>query len=439
MCFRFVTRFAYLQFLRKALPVFFERRSSKRSSGSTRSALLALAVPLVLASCSASDKYPQDGFSPGSERGPYPRTINSIAHPTFIIAGVVGVFVYALVLYTVIKYRRRTEDAVPVQVHGNKFVELASVGLASLLLIGVGVPATGIFIDSRATVKDAMDITVIGHRWWWEYRYSAVGDQLTTSFPRDIDDPDDVEAAKAENREAKNIYGIPKDDRAVLVNAGELHIPEGRDIRLNIMSMDVIHNYWVPKLSGKIYAIPGKVNYLNIKADVGLAKPGKPYFLYGQCAEFCGTSHANMRFKVVVQTKADFAKWKAEQMGPVKLAKVPTKLADGTVNLASLTEKEQLVYQGEQLFNGSGACSSCHYQNSSKGWDPTVDAGKIGPNLTHIGSRKHFAGAIAPLDEKNLTAWLRNPQEFKPGSLMVIRSLKDDEITALVAYIKSLT
>jgi cytochrome c oxidase subunit II len=428
--------------------VFFEPRPIHRdadqpgqASGFRRTRRLlplvsALALPLILSACAANA--PQDGFTPGSERGPIPRAINRVAHPTFIIAGVIMVLVYVLVLYTVVKFRRKDDDAVPMQVHGNKMVEIASVGLASLVLIGLGIPATATFLDQRATPKDAYEITVIGHQWWWEYRYPAQGDKLTTSFPRDLVLPDEAKAAKAEKREPKHYYGIPKDSVPVMVNANELHIPEGRNVVLAITSMDVLHNYWVPKLSGKIYAIPGRVNHLNIKADVGLAKPGKPYFIYGQCAEFCGTSHANMRFKVVVQTKADFDAWMANQQKPAVAAKAPTKKADGTEDFTSLTEQEALVYKGETIFKGSGACSSCHYQESSKGWDPTVDAAKIGPNLTHVGGRAHFAGAIAPLDQKNLTAWLRNPQAFKPGSKMVIRSLNDDEVKSLVAYIKSL-
>jgi cytochrome c oxidase subunit II len=418
--------------------VFSERRPTQRKPARLRLSPIAVtaALPIFLSACAANA--PQDGFSPGSELSPIARTINRVAHPTFVIAGIVGVFVYGLVLYASFKYRRRDDDAVPVQVHGNFKVEILSVVLASALLLAVGVPSTAIWFDQRAEPENALEITAVGHQWWWEYRYPATGEKLKTTYPRDIDDPDDLDAAKAEGREPRNIYGIPRDDRPVMVNAGELHIPEGRNVKLSITSMDVMHNYWVPKLSGKIYAIPGKMNFLNISADKGLAKPGKPYFIYGQCAEFCGTSHANMRFKVVVHTQADFDAWRIAQAKPALLAKVPAKTADGTLDFASFTENERLVYDGEQLFNGGAACATCHYQDPSKGWDLTVDAAKIGPNLAHVGSRAHFAGAIAPLDEKNLTAWLRNPQEFKPGSKMVIRSLKDDEITALVAYIKSL-
>jgi cytochrome c oxidase subunit II len=397
-----------------------------------RSVGVFVVLPLLLSAC-AKDA-PQDGFSRGGPEGPIPRAINRVAHPAFIIAYLVVMpFVYALTLYAMAKFRRKDDDHVPAQTHGNKIVEIASVGIASALLIGLGIPATSTYFDTVEQKDDCMQISVIGHQWWWEYRYPKTGTKLETSYPRPdskgnggILDPDDAEAAKIEGRPQKKIFGIPRELDAngkavpVVVNANELHIPEGCNVRLNITSMDVMHNYWVPKLAGKIYAIPGKVNHLNIEADTGLAKPGKPHFIYGQCAEFCGTSHANMRFKVVVQTKADFQKWLDGQAAPARKAQ---------------TELEK---KGEELFAGGAACASCHYLEPDKGWDSTVDAAKIGPNLAHIGSRQHFAGAIAPLDEKNLTAWLRNPQAFKPGSKMVIRQLKNDEIEALVAYIKSL-
>jgi cytochrome c oxidase subunit II len=376
-----------------------------------------LALPIILGAC-AKDA-PQDGFS--NVEGPIAREINKVAYPAFIIGYVIVMpFVYGLVLWCVAKYRRKGDDHIPTQTHGNKVVEIASVGLASLVLIGLGIPATNTFLNVNEKKNDCLQITVVGHQWWWEYRYPAQGNKLEVTMPRDTPDPADIEAAKEEGRPARKIYGIPKDDRPVVVNAGELRIPEGCNVRLSITSMDVMHNYWVPKLAGKIYAIPGKVNHLNIEADKGLAKPGKPHYIYGQCAEFCGISHANMRFKVVVMTQADFEAWRAGQAAPARKA---------------TTELEK---KGEALFAGGAACSSCHYLNSSKPWNPVEDVAKIGPNLTHVGSREHFAGAIAPLDEKNLTAWLRNPQEFKPGSLMVIRQLKNDEIEALVAYIKSL-
>jgi cytochrome c oxidase subunit II len=376
-----------------------------------------VAVPLFLAAC-AKDA-PQDGFS--DVEGPIARETNRIVYIAFIIAYLVVLpFVYALVMWAMVKFRRKDEDHVPKQVHGNKVVEIASVGVASAVLIGLGIPATATYFDVTGDKDNCLEVTVIGHQWWWEYRYPAEGSELKTTFPRNLADPDDVETAKEEGREPKRIYGIPKDDRPVMVNANELHIPEGCNVELAITSMDVMHNYWVPKLSGKIYAIPGKLNKLNLEADKGLAKPGKPHVIYGQCAEFCGTSHANMRFKVVVQTKEDFEAWRDGQQQPARKA---------------TTELEK---KGEELFSGGAACASCHYLDPSKGWDPTVDVAKIGPNLSHIGSRAHIAGAIGELNDKELTAWLRNPQEYKPGSLMVIRQLKDDEIQALVAYIKSL-
>jgi cytochrome c oxidase subunit 2 len=183
-------------------------------------------------------------------------------------------------------------------------------------------------------------------------------------------------------------------------------------VRLTVGSHDVMHNYWVPKLNGKIYAIPGKLNKLTLMTDPDDA--GKTF--YGQCAEFCGISHANMRFKVKVLAPADFDSWIARQAQAV---------AD--------PEEGSLAAKGMAQFAAN--CSSCHYVDPSK---PTEAAGKIGPNLAHIGSREHFAGAIAPLTPQYLKQWLDNPQKFKPGSKMIIGQLSDQQIDELIAYIQHL-
>ncbi len=216
-----------------------------------------------------------------------------------------------------------------------------------------------------------------------------------------------------------------KQDKPVITTANELHIPAGKKIRLIITSRDVMHNYWVPKLAGKLYAIPGRLNHLNLSSDANDA--GKT--IYGQCAEFCGVSHANMRFKVVIDSPADFDKWLANQAKP---AVEPT---------------SELAKAGEELFKGAAGCTGCHWTDPSrtngyevvKATDGTESLVKnIGPNLAHFGERKYFASAIAESNTRNLKAWLRDPQKFKPGSRMVIRKLTEDEVNKLVAYVQSL-
>lgn len=136
-----------------------------------------------------------------------------------------------------------------------------------------------------------------------------------------------------------------------------------------------------------------------------------------------------MRFKVKIDSPADFDAWLANEAKP---APAPT---------------TDLAKAGEELFNGGAACSSCHWLEPARtnGYETTKNAEgvdetllKIGPNLAHFGGREHFASALAESNTANLKAWLRNPQEFKPGSRMVIRKLTEDEVTKLVAYLQSL-
>lgn len=369
---------------------------------------------LFLTSCKSKD--PQDTFNP---EGPAARKIFHLATPVFLIAIGMGIFVYVLIALCIVKFRRRSDDQIPKQVHGNTAMEIGWTAAPALLLAVVGVFSVGAVFDQASEPKNPYDITAAGHQWWWEFHYPQVGQELLSPTLQTVDNPLDVDAAKAEGREPKKLANYLVESSPVIVNANELHIPAGRNIRIALTSNDVIHNFWIPRLAGKIYAIPGRLNHLTINSDANDA--GKT--LYAQCAEFCGTSHANMRFKVHIDSPADFETWLKGQAGP---AAVPT--GDPTTDL---------VAKGHELFLGGGGCTACHYTDSSKVNDVGI-VGKIGPNLTHVGSRTHFAGAIAELTDANLKAWLRNPQAFKPGSRMVVRKFSEDEVEALVAYIRSL-
>jgi cytochrome c oxidase subunit II len=371
-----------------------------------------VATMLLLSSCASNA--PQDTLKPG---GPISKSIQSLANPVFYIAIGIGIGVYILVLGASFKFRRRSEDDVPKQVHGNTAMEIGWTVVPAALLAVFGFLSVGKIFDLAEEPKDAYEIAVIGHQWWWEYRYPVVGEtKLNATIVRKVN-------------EGKGLEARLETSGAVVVNANELHIPAGVNVRLQIHSGDVLHNYWVPKLSGKIYAVPGKLNKLTIKAYAKDGVDGKPKFIYGQCAEFCGTSHANMRLKVVVNSKNDFDAWLTNQSG-------------GQVGEATLSP---VALEGKKLFAGSAGCTACHIaDNSAKTNYQVVDpkthaiTGRIGPNLTHFGTRSHFAGAIAETNVTNLKAWLRNPQEFKPGARMVIRKLSEDEVTKLVTYLKEL-
>jgi len=378
-------------------------------------------VALVATAC--APHAPQDSLNP---KGPESRYIDHLFYPIGLIAAAILVLVSAMVIYCVIRFRARSEDESPKQTHGSTPLEvtwtiiplLLMFGVASLSVVGIAhlyrnpkgqritfVPASA---GTPAAVQGkVLEVHVIGHRWWWEFDYPGMG-TMQDQF---------LSAGEKPN--------------TALVTAGELHIPVGVMVRLDITSNEpakspegvgpgVEHNFWVPELAGKIYAIPGHITHLNLEADSKQITDGHPITYSGQCSEFCGISHANMRIKVVAQSTADFAAWVANQQTKQRALASGDQFAD------------PLVYQGYQLFNGGGTCAGCHTVQG------TPAQGQVGPNLTHLQARGVFAGDIFSLDDNNLRTWLRNPQAAKPGANMRIPKLTEDQITALIAYLDTL-
>jgi cytochrome c oxidase subunit 2 len=331
--------------------------------------LAAIAPALLLLSACGHSKEPQNVLDP---QGPISRQLDRLWNPVFAIAVVIFILVEGLVLFVSIRYRAKSDDDAPVQVHGNTKLEFGWTVIPFLLLLGIGIFTVATLVDLDRTPKgDVLNVTVTGHQWWWQYDY---GDYKVTT-------------------------------------ANELHIPVGRSVFVQVTSTDVIHSFWAPALNGKIDAIPGRLNHLTLKAD----KPGQTYL--GQCTEYCGLSHANMRIRVVTHTQADFAKWIAEQQ---RAAALPTTGA---------------AADGAALFRAKG-CGGCHTING-------YTAGTVGPNLTHLYSRKTFAGALFDLDEQNLRLWLRDPPARKPmnpnkGLGMPNLNLTEDEIGRLMSFLETL-
>jgi cytochrome c oxidase subunit 2 len=299
--------------------------------------------------------------------GSVARQLNSLFIPVFWIAVAVFALVAGLVLYAVIRFRARSDDEAPVQIHGNTKLELMWTIAPAVLLAAIAIPTVKMVFDTNSFPSNAMQITTTGHRWWWQFGYDGTNVQT----------------------------------------ANELHLPVKQKVVLQLTSVDVIHNFWVPELAGKIYAIPGRHNRLLIEAD-------QPGTYFGQCAEYCGTSHANMRIRVVVQTESDFQAWEAgQEQGP---ATPDPSNAAATAGLA--------------LFSARG-CTGCHAING-------ISDGVVGPNLTHFASRSVFAGSIFANNDNNLRAWLQNPPGQKPGSVMPNLNLSQDDINKLVAYLDTL-
>ncbi len=331
--------------------------------------LASLAVPLVVSACSG-DPYPQSTLHPTSDTG---TSIDVLYRQIFWWAVVVFVVVQSMLVYTLIRYRNRPGAAEPKPIHGNTLVEITWTLAPAVIIVFIAVPTIQtIFKVAGDAPPGAVQVEVIGHQWWWEYRYPELG----------------------------------------VVTANELHLPQGRPVALAITSADVIHSFWAPKLSGKRDAQPGRQTRLVFTPDsVGT-------FL-GQCAEFCGESHANMRLRVIVEPAAEFDAWVARQAGPP----VPT---DST---------QALILAGEEAYTrirqpGSHSCIACHTMAG-------VSGGMLGPNLSHVGSRTTIASGILANDSAGLARWLRNAPGEKPGSLMPQIALTDDEVAALVAYLHS--
>ncbi len=322
-------------------------------------------VWLLLVAAGCSGPFPQSTFRPVSD---FADKIDSLFYWIFILAVVVFVVVETLLVFVVIRYRERPGRPDPKHVHGHTALEIGWTLAPALIIILIAVPTIRtIFEVDGDTEAGALEVQVIGHQWWWEFRYPELG----------------------------------------IVTANELHVPRGRQVGLALTSFDVIHSFWVPRIGGKRDVIKGRTNRLAFTADsLGT--------YMGQCAEFCGASHANMRMRLVVDDSAGFDEWVRGQQQTV----------------APIDTTQDLVARGHAVFT-AGTCGACHTIDG-------VSQGILGPNLTHVGSRMTIAAGLLRNDPAGLTRWLEDPPAVKPGSLMPNLHLSDQDIAALVAYLQSL-
>ena len=263
----------------------------------------------------------------------------------------VGIFfvVFIPMIYALWRFRDKGKGEIPKQVHGNVYLEITWTVVPAVLLIFIAVPTwSGIFRAYSPPTENAYKIEAIGHQWWWEFKY-----------------PD-----------------------GAVVTANEMHIPVNKPIVIDTFSKDVIHSFWVPKLAAKIDTLPGHVNTIWFEAnDTG--------YYYGQCAEFCGTSHANMRFRVIVETEEEFRAWMEKQQQPPSASSGDAKA-------------------GQQLFAQKG-CVACH---TIRGLPGAV--GVIGPNLNDMKTRTTLASGMLENTPENMARWIQDPQKIKPGALMML-------------------
>ncbi len=204
--------------------------------------------------------------------------------------------------------------------------------------------------------------------------------------------------------EVRYIGGPPNQQ---FTTANEIHIPSGRPVNIALETHDVIHSFWVPGLHGKVDMIPGQPNYIRVQAD-------HPREFKGECGEYCGAEHARMRLLVVAQDPQAYEEWKQGQLKPA----------------APPTSPESA--RGQQVFL-DGACALCHQVRG------TEAAGLIGPDLTHLASRKGIAANYYPNNKANLEAWVTHAQSLKPGAVMPnLTQFSGTDLRALVAYLEQL-
>lgn len=203
------------------------------------------------------------------------------------------------------------------------------------------------------------------------------------------------------------IHYLDEDPSKEFVTANELHLPVGESINIRLETRDVMHSFWVPALHGKVDLIPGQPNFLRVMAsDAGEYQ--------GQCAEFCGAQHAHMRLLAIAQAPDDYAEWKQHQLDP------------------GHEPQSESAKAGEQVFL-AGPCSLCHEVRG------TAAGGHVGPDLTHIGSRKMIASNVYPNNPGYLGAWITHAQSLKPDSEMPnLTDFNGEQLTDLIAYLRQL-
>lgn len=346
---------------------------------------LALLLPLTVLTACAKDA-PQDTLQP---EGPWAEKIDTLQKPVFLLAIIVFVFVFLLVTVAIVKFRARPddpEDLLPPQMHGNTRLEIGWTILPAVVLAVIAFLTLPVVFDLNEEPDEKLEVTVYAQKYWWGYEYPGADADVS----------------------ANEQYGI---EAAGIRTANELHIPVGVPVWLTLESKDVIHSFWAPKLNGKRDVVPGRTHTWKLEAD-------EPGVYSGQCAEFCGTSHAFMRLKVVAHDQAGWDEWVAQMQAPLEAP-----------------EEGSLAAEGHELFLQKG-CAGCHQVDGE--FEEVAEDAPSAPNLTKLFTRDCFAGCIYDLNDRNeLEAWLRDPQR-KDGSLMVIGELTEDEIDRLYAYLETL-
>ena len=350
---------------------------------------LSTAAILLLLACTPS--HPQSTFDPA---GPVAEKQLTLFYIIFWAAVVVFILVGGMLLYTVIRFRRKAgRRDMPAQTHGNTPLEIAWTIAPAIVLVAIAVPTLIYIFDiAEAPPGDALVVNVTGHQWWWEFEYPE-----------------------------QNV-----------VTANEMHVPVNTPVKLVLRSDDVMHSFWIPKLAGKVDVIPRNENPMKFTAN-------RIETFFGQCAELCGVGHSHMKFRIISESQEDFDAW-VKNYHDIAARPPPTGVA---------------VAKGASLFASRG-CLLCHKANgpatieARQNLKKSFERGELrfpAPNLTNLATRTTMAGGSLELNRANLKKWLRDPNEVKPGNRMTELAnvytdpgakLDEEDIRALVSYLLSL-
>jgi cytochrome c oxidase subunit 2 len=366
--------------------------------------VLALAAVVVLLT-GCGPEVPQ-GYSTINPQNAKTEDIQNLYKIIFWASLVVFIGVQVALGYTALRFHRRNEDR-PEQVHGSRKLEIAWTIIPAVILLVLFLPtAQTIFDHANDEVMaeasaDHFAVNVIGKQWWWEIHYP--------NLPANPDDPESTE----------------------IVTANELILPEGANVVITLLSNNVIHSFWVPQLSGKVDVLPGHDNKMQFTAE-------RPGVYWGECAEFCGGSHAWMRFKVKVLPQEEFDAW-------VEAWRTPPAV-DGNPETADVMDAPAAF----------GACLVCHRVSGTNAQiapqgiaanpgyvDPLTHepVPGPGPNLTLIGCRDTIGAGILENTPQNMETWLKHTDEVKEGVYMpnyYKQGLTDEQIAELVDYLEGL-
>lgn len=378
---------------------------------------------LLLRGATSLETFPLNTLNPMGRKADI---IYDLVVPVFAVAGIVFILVEVGSLWMAYRFRRDDSDVEgegePVQIHGNTGLEIGWTIVPAVILAVIAVFNANAILQMQDVREDAIDVTVVGQQWWWEFRY-------------DIDDDGAVD----------------------IITASQMVIPAGRDVSVTVQSRDVVHSFWIPALNGKLDAVPGRSQPIVLEA----ADPG---IYQGQCTEFCGLSHGVMRMQVKALPQAEYDEWVEHMTTPPEQ---PT---------------DEMAKAGQDIFVQQ--CTACHQVNGlepgaeapyayadlpNPKYGEDVDSTLLSqnaPNLTHLMMRDTFAGSLLDLYEgrsnhvdttvgtveavpsgepaiNNLKRWLRNPEDVKPmnpdnNQGMPNLGLSEEQIDQLVAYLVTL-